>query len=218
MSKKEKETIKMLEQERNLLKITLEHLVKENDDLKRTIEDMKITVKANKDQLSEYISTITNKDMVVEKMNNTISQLRYRLESMEEQIKKQQRQQVGAVIQNSHSHSQTAANNQATNNHAPTLIQEKSIKSSDEVEGRTSPRFSQGNLKEGSHPTNKIPPTSNTDLKSNNKTIKNYRLNLEVSLNLILLETSAMQNEAPASAQQHEERCGINQFKIQIAQ
>lgn len=179
MSKKEKEIIKMLEQERNLLKITLEHLVKENDDLKRTIEDMKITVKANKDQLSEYISTITNKDMVVEKMNNTINQLRYRLESMEEQIKKQQRQQVGGgIVQNSHN--QTAANNQPSN-HAPTQIQEKTIKSSDEVEGRTSPRFSQGNSKEGSHQTNKIPPIcSNQDTK-NNKTIKNYRLNLEVS-------------------------------------
>lgn len=87
MSKKEKEKYNLLEQEKNLLKITLDYYAKENEDLKRTISDMKITVKANKDQLNEYISTITNKDMVVEKMNNTITQLRNRLEILEEKNK-----------------------------------------------------------------------------------------------------------------------------------
>lgn len=88
MSKKDKEYIKVLEQEKSLLKLTLEHYVKENSQLKQTIDDMKVTVRANKDQLNEYISTITNKDMAVEKMNNTINQLKSRLENLEK-LKKQ---------------------------------------------------------------------------------------------------------------------------------
>ncbi len=88
MSKKDKEQIKILEQEKNLLKLTLDHFAKDNEMLKLAIDDMRITVKANKDQLNEYISTITNKDMVVEKMNNTIIQLKNRLEQFDEKFKK----------------------------------------------------------------------------------------------------------------------------------
>ena len=87
-NKKEKETIKKLEEEKNMLKVTLELYAKENQDLKQNIRDMKVTVKANKDQLDEYISTITNKDMAVEKMKNTISQLRNRIDTMEDRMKK----------------------------------------------------------------------------------------------------------------------------------
>ncbi len=77
----------MLEQERNLLKITLDYVVKENEDLKQQNEDMKITVMHNKELLREYIEKITNKDKVVEKMNSTIDQLTQRLHSLEEYIK-----------------------------------------------------------------------------------------------------------------------------------
>jgi len=77
----------MLEQERNLLKITLDYVVKENESLKQQNEDMKITVKHNKELLKEYIEKITNKDKVVEKMNSTIDQLTQRLHSLEEHIK-----------------------------------------------------------------------------------------------------------------------------------
>lgn len=77
----------MLEQERNLLKITLDYVVKENETLKQQNEDMKITVKHNKELLREYIEKITNKDKVVEKMNSTIDQLTQRLYSLEEYIK-----------------------------------------------------------------------------------------------------------------------------------
>lgn len=77
----------MLEQERNLLKITLDYVVKENETLKQQTEDMKITVKHNKELLREYIEKITNKDKVVEKMNSTIDQLTQRLHSLEEYIK-----------------------------------------------------------------------------------------------------------------------------------
>jgi hypothetical protein len=77
----------MLEQERNLLKITLDYVVKDNETLKQQNEDMKITVKHNKELLREYIEKITNKDKVVEKMNSTIDQLTQRLLSLEEYIK-----------------------------------------------------------------------------------------------------------------------------------
>ena len=97
MSKKDKEQIKILEQEKNLLKLTLDHYAKDNEMLKLAINDMKVTVKANKDQLNEYISKITNKDMVVEKMNNTIIQLKNRLEQFDDKVKKE-KNQVNEVI------------------------------------------------------------------------------------------------------------------------
>ena len=53
---------------------------------------MKITVKSNKEQLKEYIEKITNKDKVVEKMNNTIEQLQSRLSTLEEFVKTTQTQ------------------------------------------------------------------------------------------------------------------------------
>lgn len=83
MSKKEKEYIKVLEQQKDYYKLTLDYYAKENESLKIKLEDMKETVKVNKEQLNEYITTITNKDLVVEKMNNTITQLKSRLEGLE---------------------------------------------------------------------------------------------------------------------------------------
>jgi hypothetical protein len=62
----------ILEEEKQMLRITLECVVNENEELKRKNDDMRNTVKANKDQLKEYVENITNKDKVVEKMNNTI--------------------------------------------------------------------------------------------------------------------------------------------------
>jgi chromosome segregation ATPase len=76
-----------LEQERNMLKITLEYYAKENEGLKNQLEDMKMTVKHNKELLKEYVEKITNKDKVVEKMNATIEQLTSRMHSLEEFIK-----------------------------------------------------------------------------------------------------------------------------------
>jgi hypothetical protein len=76
-----------LEQERNLLKITLDYVAKENEGLKGQLDDMKMTVKHNKDLLKEYVEKITNKDKVVEKMNATIEQLTSRMHTLEEFIK-----------------------------------------------------------------------------------------------------------------------------------
>ena len=82
-----KANFQIIEQERNLLKITLDYVVQENDTLKQQLEDMKMTVKHNKQLLKEYIDTITNKDKVVEKMNCTIEQLTTRLHKLEDFIK-----------------------------------------------------------------------------------------------------------------------------------
>jgi hypothetical protein len=77
----------VLEQERNLLKITLDYVIKENETLKGQLEDMKMTVIHNKELLKEYVDKITNKDKVVEKMSSTIEQLQARIKSLEEHIK-----------------------------------------------------------------------------------------------------------------------------------
>lgn len=82
-----KETKETIEQERTMLKLTLEHMAKENEDLKRQLADMKITARSNKDLLKEYVDTITGKDKVVEKMTNTIEQLQARLYSLEDHFR-----------------------------------------------------------------------------------------------------------------------------------
>lgn len=85
--KLQKETKETIELERNMLKITLEHMAKENEDLKRQLADMKVTARSNKELLKEYVDTITDKDKVVQKMNNTIEHLHARLYSLEEHFK-----------------------------------------------------------------------------------------------------------------------------------
>lgn len=72
-----------LEQERNMLKLTLQYVTSENEKLKNELDDMRITAKQNKDLLKEYINQITNKDKVFEKMNAQIEQLTNRLKILE---------------------------------------------------------------------------------------------------------------------------------------
>jgi hypothetical protein len=87
MSLKRNESRDKIAYERNMLKITLDHLVTENQDLKRQLEDMKMTVRTNKDLLKEYVDNITTKDKVVEKMSTTIEHLQNRIASLEEIIR-----------------------------------------------------------------------------------------------------------------------------------
>lgn len=84
-----KANFQVLEKERNMLKITLDYVAQENESLKQQVQDMKITVKHNKDLLKEYIDNITNKDKAVEKMSCTIEQLTARLHSLENYIRTQ---------------------------------------------------------------------------------------------------------------------------------
>lgn len=76
-------TIKTLEQEIAFLKITINHMATENQDLKQKIEDLKVTYQSNKDLLKEYLSQISNKDSTVQKLNNTIEQLKTRLKNLD---------------------------------------------------------------------------------------------------------------------------------------
>ena len=86
----------VLEQERNMLKITLDFLSTENQKLKSQVEDMKITVRHNKEQLEEYVTKITNKDKVFEKMNNQIEQLTTRLKVLDNLNRKKKNSLINA--------------------------------------------------------------------------------------------------------------------------
>jgi hypothetical protein len=83
-----KKKIETLEKERDLLKITLDHISKENLILKEENEDLRETVKHNKAMLKEYIESITNKDKTVQKMNSLIDQLTEKLKLANQYIKK----------------------------------------------------------------------------------------------------------------------------------
>ena len=78
-----------LEEEKNMLKITLKYISEENEKLKNELEDMKITAKKNKEMLKEYINTITDKDKLFTKMNSQIESLTTRLKILEAFNKKQ---------------------------------------------------------------------------------------------------------------------------------
>lgn len=84
------ETKESIEQERNLLKITLDHLARDNESLKECLEDMRSTAIANKQLLNEYVETVTGKDLMVEKLRHTILQLQNRIQTLEDYIKMNQ--------------------------------------------------------------------------------------------------------------------------------
>lgn len=71
------------EQEISFLKLTIEHFVKENQDLKQKIEDLKITYQSDKNLLNEYFDQITNKDNDVKKLINTVDLFKTRIKNLE---------------------------------------------------------------------------------------------------------------------------------------
>ena len=110
-----------LKKERDMLKITLQYITEENENLKNELNDMKITAKKNKDMLKEYVYQITNKDKLFEKMSSTIEQLKSRLKAMEQskKIKKKYEKDLtnDFVNYNTNNHSTTTnSNNYTTNN------------------------------------------------------------------------------------------------------
>ena len=76
-----------LKKERDMLKITLDYIREQNENLKNEPKDTKITAKKNKGMLKEYVYQITNKDKLFEKMTSTIEQLKSRLKAMEQSKK-----------------------------------------------------------------------------------------------------------------------------------
>ena len=77
--------IKALEEEINFLRITIQHFNIENIEMRNKIEDLKITLNSDKRILQEYLLQISDKDSTVMKLNNTIEQLKKRLENLESQ-------------------------------------------------------------------------------------------------------------------------------------
>ena len=106
-----------LKKERDMLKITLQYITEENENLKNELNDMKITAKKNK----EYVYQITNKDKLFEKMTSTIEQLKSRLEAMEQfkKIKKKKEKDFANDFMNYNNNNPSTAtnsNNYTTNN------------------------------------------------------------------------------------------------------
>ena len=77
--------LKAIEEEINFLRITIQHFNKENMEMKNKIEDLKITLNSDKRMLQEYILQTTDKDSTVMKLNNTVEQLKKRLENLQTQ-------------------------------------------------------------------------------------------------------------------------------------
>ena len=110
-----------LKKERDMLKITLQYITEENENLKNELNDMKITAKKNKDMLKEYVYQITNKDKLFEKMTSTIEQLKSRLEALEQSKKNKKKNEKDFsndyMNYNTYNHSTaTNSNNHTTNN------------------------------------------------------------------------------------------------------
>ena len=115
-----------LKKERDMLKITLEYITEENNNLKNQLNDMKITAKKNKDMLREYINQITNKDKLFEKMASTIEQLKSRLKAMEQFKKEKEKNEKENInyllsndylnINNTNNHTTTTTSNNLTTN------------------------------------------------------------------------------------------------------
>ena len=74
---------KCLDEEISFLRITIEHFATENKIIKQKIEDLKVTYQSDKDLLNEYYNQISNKDLNVRKLTNTIEQLKTRLNHLE---------------------------------------------------------------------------------------------------------------------------------------
>jgi hypothetical protein len=116
-----KKNFLILKKERDMLKITLKYISEENESLKNELNDMKITAKKNKDMLKEYVTQITNKDKLFEKMASTIEQLKSRLKAMEqfkkekETIKNNNNYLFSEHFTNNHS-TTTTSNNFTLNN------------------------------------------------------------------------------------------------------
>ena len=80
MSRKYK---KFINEEISFLKLTIKHLIKENNEMKNKINDLKITYQTDKELLNEYYNQISNKDLKVKKLLNVIEQLKKRLNPLD---------------------------------------------------------------------------------------------------------------------------------------
>ena len=77
-----------LKEDRDELLLTISSLQKDNRDLKGKINDLKITLKSNKELLQDYANQIYEKDQLFDKLNATIDDLKNQLTELEKKEKK----------------------------------------------------------------------------------------------------------------------------------
>ena len=175
-----------LKKERDMLKITLQYITEENENLKNELNDMKITANKNKEMLKEYVYQITNKDKLFEKMTSTIEQLKSRLKAMEQskKIKKKYEKDLtnDLVNYNTNNHSTTTnSNNYTTNNIIATTGGDNNLSLGFNILNNNNiKKFKKNNIVEINNKSNK----STTNILINNKgfnTLKNnYNENMKI--------------------------------------
>lgn len=91
----QKEKEKTLEQERKVLRETLDIVVQENAELKGVLAEVKANVNENKLQLQEKINSITDKETAVTMLTNQIDSLKQKFNEIQ-----QTRQKLQSIVNN----------------------------------------------------------------------------------------------------------------------
>ena len=175
-----------LKKERDMLKITLQYITEENENLKNELNDMKITAKKNKDMLKEYVYQITNKDKLFEKMSSTIEQLKSRLKAMEQskKIKKKYEKDLtnDFVNYNTNNHSTTTnSNNYTTNNIIATTGGENNFSFGFNILNNNNiKKFKKDSIVETNKKSNKS--TSNISINNKGFNILKYKYNENIQI------------------------------------
>ena len=175
-----------LKKERDMLKITLQYITEENENLKNELNDMKITAKKNKDMLKEYVYQITNKDKLFEKMSSTIEQYKSRLKAMEQskKIKKKYEKDLtnDLVNYNTNNHSTTTnSNNYTTNNIIATTGGENNFSFGFNILNNNNiKKFKKDSIVETNKKSNKS--TSNISINNKGFNILKYKYNENIQI------------------------------------
>ena len=88
-NRKEKNLLEEKLQEKQMYKETLDILVKENDQLKKVLSEMKLNVAENKIQLQEKINSITDRDTAVAILSTQIDLLKQKFNDLQSKQKMQ---------------------------------------------------------------------------------------------------------------------------------
>jgi hypothetical protein len=94
---KAKATREILEQKHHMLKLTLSSLANDNTYLKSKYEALQLNVKKGKQQLQDYLSTITDKQTAVNNLNKQIQYFQLKLQELQNKTK---------VVNNNNKHSE----------------------------------------------------------------------------------------------------------------
>ena len=111
MKKKSKKE-ELLDRERKILKETLDIVVQENAELKRSLSDIQSNVNENKTQLKQVINSITDKNTAVELLTNQIELLRQKFNDF------QLKQKMQSLLNNNISEDITNSKGNETNNNS----------------------------------------------------------------------------------------------------